>query len=56
MSIVLLVAIVVTALLGTMTMLLLGALCVSRWARLFRPEPKLDVVRAERLRLREAAG
>jgi hypothetical protein len=55
MSIVLLVA-VVTLLFGTLGMLLIGALCVSRWARLFRPEPKLDAARAERLRLREATG
>jgi hypothetical protein len=56
MSIVLFAAIVLAVLFGTMTTLLLGALCVSRWARWFHPEPKLDVARAERLRLREAAG
>ena len=56
MSIVLLVAIVTTVLVGSLGMLLLGALCVSRCARLFGPAPKLDVARAEELRLREVTG
>jgi hypothetical protein len=56
MTFVILAAIAVVVLFGTLGILLLGALCVVRLARLFGPEPKAGVARAERLRLRVAPG
>jgi hypothetical protein len=56
MTLVILVVIAVVVPFGTLSLLLLGALCVLRLARLFGSEPKVGVARAERLRLRVAAG
>jgi uncharacterized membrane protein len=57
MSIVIFGAIVVAVLSSILAMLLIGALVVLHWARLFHPQPKLgDAAPAESLRLREAHG
>ena len=54
MTIAVLVALAIAVPFGMLSVLLLGAFCVLRMARLFGPEPKIEPARAERLRLREA--
>jgi hypothetical protein len=56
MTIVILVALAIAVPFVTLGALLLGALFVLRLARLFGPQPKLDIARAESLRLRAAPG